>query len=203
VRLQLLAPPGHTPKAIGILVDDLQQAPHHPPAVLPGATLCIGEVGRPDLLAAVGSTAEALAGMLYASLHQQLLPWPDETLVAPAHGAGSMCGRHLRTDPVAPLGGSKRYNDALQPMSKADCIRLVSAAQPDAPAYCSSAARLNRRERPTREQALAQALQPLALAAVLRLQKSGAQVWDGRDPADFEGAPLAVIPRLPTVQTAE
>jgi rhodanese-related sulfurtransferase len=85
----------------------------------------------------------------------------------------------------------KRYNYALQPMSKADFIRLVTADQPDTPAYFSYDALLNRRERPTLEQALAQELQPLTLAAVLRLQDSGAQVLDVRDPADFEGAHLA------------
>jgi hydroxyacylglutathione hydrolase len=191
VRLQILETPGHTPEAICMLVYDLHQDTHHPQAVLTGDTLLIGDVGRPDLMASVGMTAEELAGLLYDSLHQKLLPWPDATLVYPAHGAGSMCGRHLSTDTVSPLGVQKRYNYALQPMSKADFIRLVTADQPDTPAYFSYDALLNRRERPTLEQALAQALQPLALAAVLRLQKRGARVLDVRDPADFEGAHLA------------
>jgi rhodanese-related sulfurtransferase len=129
--------------------------------------------------------------MLYDSLHQKLLPLPDETLVYPAHGAGSMCGRNLSTDTVSPLGVQKRYNYALQPMSKADFIRLVTADQPETPAYFAYDAVLNRRERPTLEQALARELQPLALDEVLHLLQSGAQVLDVRDPADFEGAHLA------------
>jgi rhodanese-related sulfurtransferase/glyoxylase-like metal-dependent hydrolase (beta-lactamase superfamily II) len=191
VRLQILETPGHTPEAICILVYDLQHDAHSPYAVLTGDTLFIGDVGRPDLMASIGITAEELAGMLYDSLHQKLLPLPDATLVYPAHGAGSMCGRNLSTDTVSPLGVQKRYNYALQPMSRADFIRLVTADQPDAPAYFSYDALLNRRERPTLEQALAQELQPLSLEAVLRLQPSGAQILDVRDPADFEGAHLA------------
>ena len=174
-----------------MLVYDLQQDAQHPHAVLTGDTLFIGDVGRPDLMASSGITADALAGMLYDSLHQKLLPLPDETLVYPAHGAGSMCGRNLSTDTVSPLGVQKRYNYALQPMSKADFIRLVTADQPEVPAYFAYDAQLNRRERQTLDQALARELQPLALDEVLRLLQAGAQVLDVRDPADFEGAHLA------------
>jgi glyoxylase-like metal-dependent hydrolase (beta-lactamase superfamily II)/rhodanese-related sulfurtransferase len=191
VRLHILETPGHTPEAICLLVYDLHQDAHNPHAVLTGDTLFIGDVGRPDLMASIGITADALAGMLYDSLHQKLLPLPDETLVYPAHGAGSMCGKNLSTDTVSPLGVQKRYNYALQPMSKADFIRLVTADQPDAPAYFAYDAMLNRRERPTLEQALARELQPLSLDEVLRLVNTGAQALDVRDPADFEGAHLA------------
>ena len=160
VRLQILETPGHTPEAISVLVYDLDQDAQHPHAVLTGDTLFIGDVGRPDLMASSGITADALAGMLYDSLHQKLLPLPDATLVYPAHGAGSMCGRNLSTDTVSPLGVQKRYNYALQPMSKADFIRLVTADQPETPAYFAYDALLNRRERPTLDQALARELQP-------------------------------------------
>jgi glyoxylase-like metal-dependent hydrolase (beta-lactamase superfamily II)/rhodanese-related sulfurtransferase len=191
VRLQILETPGHTPEAISVLVYDLDQDAQHPHAVLTGDTLFIGDVGRPDLMASSGITADTLAGMLYDSLHQKLLPLPDATLVYPAHGAGSMCGRNLSTDTVSPLGVQKRYNYALQPMSKADFIRLVTADQPETPAYFAYDAVLNRRERPTLEQALARELQPLALDEVQCLLQTGAQVLDVRDPADFEGAHLA------------
>jgi glyoxylase-like metal-dependent hydrolase (beta-lactamase superfamily II)/rhodanese-related sulfurtransferase len=191
VRLQILETPGHTPESICILVYDLHKDAHNPYAVLTGDTLFIGDVGRPDLLASVGVSAAELAGMLYDSLHQKLLPLPDDTLVYPAHGAGSLCGRNLSTDTVSPLGVQKRYNYALQPMSKADFIQLITTDQPDAPAYFVYDAMLNRRERPTLEHTLAQELRPLSLDTVLRLQRSGAQVLDVRDPADFEGAHLA------------
>ena len=191
VRLHILETPGHTPEAISILVYDLHKDTQHPQAVLTGDTLFIGDVGRPDLLASIGVTAEELASMLYDSLHQKLLTLPDETLVYPAHGAGSMCGRNLSTDTVSTIGIQRRYNYALQPMSKAAFIQLMTADQPEAPAYFAYDAMLNRRERPTLAQTLERALKPLVLDDVLPLMHAGAQVVDVREPADFAGAHLA------------
>jgi glyoxylase-like metal-dependent hydrolase (beta-lactamase superfamily II) len=158
VRLQILETPGHTPEAISILVYDLHKNAQAPAAVLTGDTLFIGDVGRPDVLASLGVTARALASMLYTSLHDKLLPLPDETLVYPAHGAGSMCGKHLSTDTVSTMGTQRRYNYALQPMSKEAFMALVTADQPEAPQYFAYDALLNRREHPTLEQTLARAL---------------------------------------------
>ena len=190
VRLRILETPGHTPEAIAILVYDVHRDARQPYAVLTGDTLFIGDVGRPDLMASIGISAVELAGMLYDSLHQKLLTLPDDTLVYPAHGAGSLCGRNLSTDTVSTIGVQRRYNYALQPMSKDAFIHLVTADQPAAPAYFAYDAMLNRRERPTLEQALARELTPLALDAVLRLLNAGAQVVDVRDVADFAGAHL-------------
>jgi glyoxylase-like metal-dependent hydrolase (beta-lactamase superfamily II) len=97
VRFQIMETPGHTPEGISILVYDLKQSDRTPHAVLTGDTLFIGDVGRPDLLASVGVTADELAEMLYHSLHDKLMALPDETLVYPAHGAGSMCARTSAT----------------------------------------------------------------------------------------------------------
>ena len=108
VRLQILETPGHTPEGISILVYDLQKDARNPHAVLTGDTLFIGDVGRPDLMGSIGMSADELAGMLYDSLHQKLLALPDDTLVYPAHGAGSMCGKNLSTDTFSPLGVQRR-----------------------------------------------------------------------------------------------
>jgi glyoxylase-like metal-dependent hydrolase (beta-lactamase superfamily II) len=91
LRLQILETPGHTIESISIVVYDLQKDSDKPFAVLTGDTLFIGDVGRPDLRASLGWTAQELGGHLYESLHNKLLPLPDETLVYPAHGAGSLC----------------------------------------------------------------------------------------------------------------
>jgi hydroxyacylglutathione hydrolase len=88
VRLSVLETPGHSPESISILVYDPDHAKDHPYAVLTGDTLFIGDVGRPDLRASLGWSAERLASMLYDSLHGKLLPLPDDTLLYPAHGAG-------------------------------------------------------------------------------------------------------------------
>jgi rhodanese-related sulfurtransferase/glyoxylase-like metal-dependent hydrolase (beta-lactamase superfamily II) len=191
MRLRILETPGHTPEGISIVVYDLEKDEHHPRAVLTGDTLFIGDVGRPDLLASIGVTADELAGMLYDSLHQKLLTLPDDTLIYPAHGAGSMCGKNLSSDTFSPLGVQRRYNYALQPMSKAAFTRLVTADQPEAPAYFIYDAMLNRRERPTLDATLEREHQPLTLERVLRLMHTGAQVIDVREPADFAGAHLA------------
>ena len=190
VRLQALETPGHTPESICILVFDLAKDAQKPHAVLTGDTLFIGDVGRPDLMASVGVTANELADMLYVSLHTHLLTLPDATLVYPAHGAGSMCGKNLSTDTVSTIGTQRRYNYALQPMSKEEFVQMVTADQPEAPAYFAYDAQLNRKERPTLEQTLQRGLRPLSLEELLQKQNAGAQLVDVREAIDFAGAHL-------------
>jgi rhodanese-related sulfurtransferase/glyoxylase-like metal-dependent hydrolase (beta-lactamase superfamily II) len=190
VRLEVLETPGHSPESISILVFDTEHDGSHPYAALTGDTLFIGDVGRPDLRASLGWTAEELGGLLYDSLREKLLPLPDEVLVYPGHGAGSLCGRNLSTDTVSTMGVQRRYNYALQPMTKAEFVRLVTADQPESPAYFTYDAILNTKERPTLERTLARELRPLTLDEVLALEADGAQVLDARDPAEFAGAHL-------------
>lgn len=191
LRLKVLSTPGHTIESISILVFDLKNHAGNPAAVLTGDTLFIGDVGRPDLRASLGWSATDLGGYLYDSLRNQLLTLPDETLVYPAHGAGSLCGKQLSSDTVSTLGDQRRLNYALQPMSKEDFIRLVTADQPDAPAYFTYDAILNTRERGTLDTSLEHALQPVELDEILRLGSAGAQVLDVRDPAEYAKGHLA------------
>jgi hydroxyacylglutathione hydrolase len=190
VRLKTLETPGHTPESISILVFDLSVSDTQPYAVLTGDTLFIGDVGRPDLRAALGWSATELGGMLFDSLHSKLLGLPDASLVYPAHGAGSLCGKALSKETVSTLGEQRRTNYALQPMSKADFIQVVTADQPDAPAYFTYDAVLNSQERPTLDQALKREMQPLTPESVLELQASGAQILDTRDSVEFAAAHL-------------
>jgi glyoxylase-like metal-dependent hydrolase (beta-lactamase superfamily II)/rhodanese-related sulfurtransferase len=188
VKLKILETPGHTPESICILVYDLAGRLDKPHAVLTGDTLFIGDVGRPDLMASMGITEAELAGMLYDSIHEKLLRLPDETLVYPAHGAGSMCGKNLSKETFSTLGDQRRYNYALKPMSKAEFIEVVTADQPEAPKYFSYDAMLNRQERSTLRDTLAKVLKPLSLDAVLRLRDEKAQILDVRDPSEFASA---------------
>ncbi len=187
VRLSILETPGHTPEGISILVYDLANDAENPHAVLTGDTLFIGDVGRPDLMASIGVTADQLASILYESLHTKLLKIPDETLVYPAHGAGSMCGKNLSSDTVSTMGIQRQYNYALQPMSRDQFIHLVTMDQPEAPEYFGYDAQLNRKERQTLDQAIRKELNPLALEDLLEIQKEPIQILDVRDPADFAG----------------
>jgi glyoxylase-like metal-dependent hydrolase (beta-lactamase superfamily II)/rhodanese-related sulfurtransferase len=188
VRLSVLETPGHSPESISILVFAPDHGDTRPYAVLTGDTLFIGDVGRPDLRASLGWAANRLASMLYDSLHDKLLPLPDETLVYPAHGAGSLCGKNLSTDTVSTIGEQREYNYALQPMSRERFIEIVTSDQPDTPAYFTYDAVLNSRERPTLDDTLEGELRPLTLDELLHLVENGAQLLDTRDPADFEGA---------------
>ncbi|MGI8959658.1 MAG: MBL fold metallo-hydrolase [Bryobacteraceae bacterium] len=191
LRLQILETPGHTIESISILVFDVQKDPAKPYAVLTGDTLFIGDVGRPDLRASLGWTANDLGAYLFDSLHDKLLTLPDETLVYPAHGAGSLCGKKLSSDTVSFLGDQRRLNYALQPMSKEEFIRLVTADQPDAPPYFTYDAILNTREHATLDKNLEQVLHPIDCADVLRMGDAGAQILDVRDPTEYAKAHLA------------
>lgn len=188
VRLRVLETPGHSPESISLLVFDPEHSQDQPYAVLTGDTLFIGDVGRPDLRASLGWSAERLASMLYDSLQQKLLPLPDDTLVYPAHGAGSLCGKNLSTDTVSTIGVQRAYNYALRPMNRERFIEIVTSDQPESPAYFSYDAVLNARERTTLDEALERELRALELGEVLKLVEDGAQLLDTREQAEFEGA---------------
>ncbi|MEP7354389.1 MAG: MBL fold metallo-hydrolase [Acidobacteriota bacterium] len=191
MRLQILETPGHTIESISILAFDLQKDAAKPHAVLTGDTMFIGDVGRPDLRASLGWTANDLGAHLYDSLHTKLLPLPDETLVYPAHGSGSLCGKNLSSDTVSTLGVQRTMNYALQPMSKEDFIRLVTADQPDAPPYFTYDAILNTREHTLLDASLEHALHPIELDEVLPMGDAGAQILDVRDASEFAKGHLA------------
>ncbi|HEV3141035.1 MAG TPA: rhodanese-like domain-containing protein [Vicinamibacterales bacterium] len=191
VRLQALETPGHTAESISILVFYLDRSASEPHAVLTGDTLFVGDVGRPDLRVALGWSAADLGGLLYDSLRNKLLTLPDASLVYPAHGAGSLCGKALSKETVSTIGAQRRDNYALKPMSKAEFVDIVTADQPDAPAYFTYDAVLNSKERPTLDAALARELNPMTLDQVLAVQQVGGQVLDTREAGDFAAAHLA------------
>jgi glyoxylase-like metal-dependent hydrolase (beta-lactamase superfamily II)/rhodanese-related sulfurtransferase len=191
LAIAVLHTPGHTPESVTYLVYDKRKDAKQPYAALTGDTLFIGDVGRPDLLASIGFTSEQLGAMLYHSLHQKLLKLPDSTLIYPAHGAGSMCGKNLSNEKVSTLGQQRASNYALQPMSEADFIALVSAGQPEAPQYFVHDAILNRQNRETLEDSLGKKLNPLGLEAALRLANSGATLLDVRDADEFAAGHLS------------
>lgn len=190
VKLSTLETPGHTPEGISILVYDLNKNPDQPQIILTGDTLFLGDVGRPDLLASIGVTAEELASMLYDSLHQKILTLPDETLVYPAHGAGSMCGKQLSNESVTTLGEQRKYNYALQPMSKQAFVDMVTADLPEAPQYFAHDAILNRIDRLTLNETISASWKAFSLDEVIEMLHSDVQVIDVRDAIEFAGAHL-------------
>jgi len=186
VDLEILETPGHTPEAISIVVrESVDSAPM---GVLTGDTLFIGDVGRPDLLSAVGFNADDLARQLYESLHTKLMTLPDATKVYPAHGAGSSCGKNLSTETVSTIGEQKRFNYALQPMVVEDFIDVVTQGQSVAPLYFLFAATKNREAHPLMNEGGDVAM--LNVDDVLLRQAEGAVVIDSREDTTFASGHL-------------
>jgi hydroxyacylglutathione hydrolase len=182
VILRVLETPGHTPESISILVTDTEVS-NQPQKVLTGDTLFIGDVGRPDLVNSKGFTAEQMAGMLYDSLHGKLLKLDDAVEVWPAHGKGSLCGRNMSDETSSTVGHQRRSNKALRPMPKEEFVKMMTADLPEAPAYFSKDAEINRGG----ARLLAELPRPAALAPaeVDRLAGRGATILDVRTNAEF------------------
>src|SRR5574340_236088 len=182
VTLQFLHTPGHTPESLSLVVYEHPDA-EVPYGVLTGDALFIGDVGRPDLLAAIGFTREELADKLYDSLHHKLMTLPDATRVYPAHGAGSACGKNLSTDLWSTMGEQKQTNYALRAPDKATFLELVTEGQPPAPSYFVYDAILNRQDR----ELLDETKMPTAMSydQVLDAIERGAVLVDGRSPEEF------------------
>ncbi|MCP3853284.1 MAG: MBL fold metallo-hydrolase [Actinomycetia bacterium] len=187
VVLEVWATPGHTPESISILVfpnsDDTT-----PWAVLTGDAIFVGDVGRPDLLGAIGITAQELGSQLYDSVHR-LAELPDEVRVYPGHSAGSACGKNLGSEPYSTIGDQKATNYALQPMPRQDFIDLVTAGQPAAPGYFLHDAITNRRDHATFDEK--RHVPTLTKADADSQIKAGAVLVDTRSPADYAAGHLA------------
>ncbi|MFJ9608386.1 rhodanese-like domain-containing protein [Kitasatospora sp. NPDC101176] len=194
VTLQILETPGHTPESISILVFE-QPDDTVPYGVLTGDALFIGDVGRPDLLASSGVTAEELGAMLYDSVHHKLMALPDETLVFPAHGAGSACGKNLSTDRRSTIGRERATNYACAPMDQDTFVRIVTAGQSAAPAYFGHDAALNRQDHPLLDRATA--ARPLCPEGFRDARAAGAVVLDARNPQDFGAGHLRGAVNVP------
>ncbi len=141
VRIRVLETPGHTPESVCLVVIDEEKS-FDPWGVLTGDTLFIGDVGRPDL--SPNHTPQQLAGLLYDSLHQKLLRLPDATLVYPAHGAGSLCGRSMSTERSSTIGNERLTNYALQISSRDEFIQQLTSNLPARPGYFLQDAEINR-----------------------------------------------------------
>ena len=184
VRLRILETPGHTPESICILISEAATPEDAPaPKLLTGDTLFIGDVGRPDLAGGKGLTPQMMAAMMYESLHEKILKLDDAVEVYPAHGAGSMCGKNLSTETSSTIAHQRKFNYALQPMTKDQFVAMMTTDLPEAPAYFSTDAEINR----SGAEALDHLPQPLAIspAAVQEASQHGCVVLDVRTAAEF------------------
>ena len=179
-RFDFLQTPGHTMESICIVMIDLGE-PARPKAIFTGDTLFVGDVGRPDLSA--NHTPQELAALLYSSLHDKLLTFPDDTQIYPAHGAGSLCGRQMGTERSSTIGRERLTNYALQAKSYEEFVHLLTDGLPPRPEYFGRDVALNRQGAP----ALAEIPPPVPVHApeVFKLQSLGAIVLDTRPAMQF------------------
>jgi glyoxylase-like metal-dependent hydrolase (beta-lactamase superfamily II)/rhodanese-related sulfurtransferase len=187
VTLEIMTTPGHTPESISVLVYE-HAGDEVAYGVLTGDALFIGDVGRPDLLASIGVTADELGQQLYHSIQHKLMGLPDEVRVFPAHGAGSACGKNLSTELQSTIGMQRKLNYACQPMTQEQFVAIVTEGQPSAPSYFVYNAILNRKEREV--YAEGEPVPALDDAAALAALAEGAVVHDARDQQEYAGAHL-------------
>lgn len=182
LKIRLLHTPGHTPESSCFLVFDEQGKEH---AIFTGDTLFVGDVGRPDLLDGV-MQPEELAGMMYDSLHNKIIPLADDVIHYPGHGPGSACGKNIGKETFSTIGAQKLANYALQPMSKNEFIKTITSGITPAPAYFFEDAKINKTGYAPLNEIVEKALKPLSVEDFFELSRSGHTVIDTRIPDQFE-----------------
>jgi hydroxyacylglutathione hydrolase len=181
VTLSILETPGHTPESICVLAKDA--ADDTPAKLFSGDTLFIGDVGRPDLVGSKGYSDKEMAGLMYESLHEKLLKLSDDVEVFPAHGAGSLCGKHLSNERSSTIGQQKQFNYALKTMNKETFVEMLTTDQPEVPAYFPKDVEINRMGASPLN-SLARPL-PLIAAEVAKEMLKGAVVLDVRSVTEY------------------
>jgi len=185
VKIRVIHTPGHTMESSCFLLIDEDGKET---AIFTGDTLFIGDVGRPDLAQKVIAelTQEKLAGHLYDSLHNKLMPLSDDIIVYPGHGAGSACGKKMSKETSDLLGNQKKLNYALQPMSREDFIEEVLSGLTPPPGYFPANVMMNIQGYESFDKVLEKgqhALSPRAFEAVAN--ETMALMIDVRQPEDF------------------
>ena len=181
LTIQVLHTPGHTLESSCYLLRDENDKPH---AIFTGDTLFVGDVGRPDLSSGNMSSAE-LAGIMYDTIQNKILPLADDVLVYPAHGAGSSCGKSMGPETFSTMGEQKKNNYALQPQTKEEFVAAVTAGLSVAPKYFAVNAQINMSGYDSIDTIKTKGLTPLSIAAFKTLQADDVLVLDTRHATVF------------------
>jgi len=185
VTIEVLHTPGHTMESSCFLLRDENGKQN---GVFTGDTLFIGDVGRPDLAVKSDLTKEDLAGHLYESLHNKIMPLDNDVVVYPAHGAGSACGKNMSNETTDTIGNQKATNYALQDLTKADFIAQVTDGIAPPPQYFPKNAMLNKHGYDSVDEVISKGTIELSPAEVKQAQSEGALVLDTRSNVDFIAA---------------
>jgi hydroxyacylglutathione hydrolase len=184
LTFQVLHTPGHTLESSCYLLKDENNRPH---AIFTGDTLFVGDVGRPDLSSG-NLSSEELAGILYETLTEKIIPLPDDVLVYPAHGAGSSCGKNIGPNNHSTIGEEKKTNHALQPQSKEAFIESVTEGLNNAPAYFAINASINQKGYDAIDEVKERGAKALSVAEFKGLIKEDAIILDTRHASIFTHA---------------
>lgn len=182
--IECMHTPGHTPECVCYLLykNKSEKIPH---AIFTGDTLFNGDVGRPDLLGA-NMPAEVLAGIMYETIQKKILPLEDSIILYPGHGPGSPCGKAMSKETVSTIGHQKKFNYALQPMTKKEFIHAVTDGMLPPPKYFSRDAVINRKGYSSLEEIISRSMKPLSLKEFDALSSKVALILDTRNPNVFE-----------------
>ena len=184
VKIKVLHTPGHTMESSTfLLIDENGQET----AIFSGDTLFLGDVGRPDLAQkAANMTQEQLAGLLYDSLYNKILPLSDDITVYPAHGAGSACGKNMQKETVDLLGNQKKTNYALNQPNKEAFIDAVLDGLSAPPKYFGMNVAMNKGGYESFDNVMNKGLNPLSPEEFeTAAEETGALILDTRAAADF------------------
>ncbi|MDK7375517.1 MULTISPECIES: rhodanese-like domain-containing protein [Weeksella] len=186
ITITAIHTPGHTLESTTYLLKDENGKDY---AIFTGDTLFIGDVGRPDLAQKLNNdlTQEKLAGMLYDSLHNKILPLADDVIVYPAHGAGSACGKNMSKETFDTLGNQKVKNYGLDVnMSKEDFIQKLTEGLLPPPAYFPENVRMNIEGYDTFDQVMNRSKKALSVEEFETIaNETSALLLDVRDPQVF------------------
>jgi len=184
ITIKALHTPGHTLESTTYLLKDENGKDT---AIFSGDTLFLGDVGRPDLAQkSANMTKEELAGLLYDSLQNKILPLANDIIVYPAHGAGSACGKNLSKETVDNLGNQKKTNYALNQVDKSAFIKAVTNGLLSPPAYFGQNVEMNKKGYESFDTVLAngmKALNPNEFELIA--EKTNALILDTRMDTEF------------------
>ncbi len=184
IAIKVLHTPGHTMESSTFLLKDEHGKDY---CIFSGDTLFLGDVGRPDLAQkAANMTQEELAGLLYESLMNKIMPLADEVIVYPAHGAGSACGKNMMKETVDTLGNQKKLNYALNQPNKAAFIKAVTDGLLPPPGYFGMNVAMNKSGYDEFESVLKNGLKSLSAEELILLaEHEEALILDTRDSGIF------------------
>ncbi len=181
VTIEVLHTPGHTIESTCYLLRDENDKPY---AIFTGDTLFVGDVGRPDLSSG-NLTSEELAGIMYDTIHNKILPLADDIIVYPAHGAGSSCGKNLGPNTFSTIGEEKKTNYALQPQTRDEFIKAVTTGLSDAPKYFAINAQINQQGYESLDAVKEEALTALSVADIKKMLADDVLLLDTRPAVQF------------------